>query len=129
MQQTPTETKAMQSTRETETETKPPICGTAEGDGETLRLFLAEEVVRIAAQRGLAVAQVAEDNGLTEGELRRLLRGGDEADLWRLFALLRQLGAAMVVGVESDPVPAAKGVVMWTRLDLSSAAVDRAKPD
>ncbi|MGY4617655.1 hypothetical protein ACVWZ4_002882 [Bradyrhizobium sp. USDA 4472] len=51
----------MQPTKETETETKLPICGTAEGDGRALRLVLTGEVVGMATRPASTFTQVVED--------------------------------------------------------------------
>lgn len=107
----------------TDAEAKLPSYGTADGDGQQLRLFLAAEAVRIAMRGRLPFVEAARLSGETEAEFDRLMTGGDEGDLWRLFALLRSLGAVAIVGVERNPVPAAKGGVLWSRLDLSPAAL------
>jgi hypothetical protein len=99
------------------------VAGTAEGDGKSLRLFLAAEIVRIGLERELDFADVAQANGMTQSEFKGLMEGVKEgAELWKLFAILKSLGAAVVIAVDPIPRPAG-GVITWSRI---SAATGRA---
>jgi predicted XRE-type DNA-binding protein len=109
-------------------ETDPLRAGTAEGDGRSLRLFLAAEIVRIGQERVLSFADVAETVGMTEPEFGRLIQGGyREAEVWTLFTILKTLGAVVVVGVDRAPNLDA-GVVLWSRLSLADRAARSAEP-
>lgn len=105
---------------ETTNETVPlrMVAGTAEGDGKSLRLFLAAEIVRIGQERELSFADAAEAIGMTEPEFQRLMQGGyREADVWTLFTILKLLGAVVIVGVDRAP-NLDGGVVAFSRLRL-----------
>ncbi len=102
----------------------PVVAGTAE-DGNSLRLFLAAEIVVMVLERGLNFADVAEANGMTEPEFKRLTQDvREEADLWKLFSVLKSLGAAVIVGVDQSP-GLDHGVVVWSRLSLKAGRVVR----
>ena len=107
-----------------ETDPLPVVAGTAE-DGNSLRLFLAAEIVVMVLERGLNFADVAEANGMTEPEFKRLTQDvREEADLWKLFSVLKSLGAAVIVGVDQSP-GLDHGVVVWSRLSLEAGRVVR----
>lgn len=108
-----------------ETDPLPVVAGTAEGDGRSLRLFLAAEIALIGLERGLSFADVAEANGMTEPEFKRLTQDvREEADLWKLFCILKSLGAAVIIGVDQSP-GLDHGVVVWSRLSLETGRVVR----
>jgi predicted XRE-type DNA-binding protein len=109
-------------------DTDPLRMGTAEGDGKSLKLFLAAEIVRIGQERVLSFADVAAMIGMTEPEFERLIQGGyREAEVWTLFTILKMLGAVVVVGVDRAPNLDA-GVVLWSRLSLADRAARSAEP-
>lgn len=107
-----------------ETDPLPLVAGTAE-DGNSLRLFLAAEIVVMVLERGLNFADVAEANGMSEPEFKRLMQDVyKEADLWKLFSILKSLGAAVIIGVDQSP-GLDHGVVVWSRLSLEAGRVVR----
>lgn len=107
-----------------ETDPLPVVAGTAE-EGNSLRLFLAAEIVVMVLERGLNFADVAEANGMTEPEFKRLTQDvREKADLWKLFSILKSLGAAVIIGVDQSP-GLDHGVVVWSRLSLEAGRVVR----
>ncbi|MGJ4941443.1 hypothetical protein ACQR1W_12790 [Bradyrhizobium sp. HKCCYLS1011] len=99
-------------------------------DGKGLRLFLAGQILHLGLKRKVGFEEVAEANGMTRAELQHIMQHGGykDIDLWKLFAILRSLGAAVVVAV--DPAPDfEEGVVLWSRLSrATAAAAPSAKP-